>query len=303
MSFSATQQFTGVPDFNVIDINPTEVAKALQVYLDRGSKLVGVSLDDINRSVLKQFQDPSKVTLVDLITAGMKMFDAIVWLSGGRPSSHPLIVDPTMDKSKIPSLFEQARALFYVYFFLVTQARYPVKTGIANAPKVSNFLTTIMGMDKSQSYYIELLCSFDAAKFDPSWAKAVKFGKFGQETLSRFGLGVAGYRMFSPFKLYTIRPDAPTNLQNAARFAERVAKASPTWDIHPLTRDPAILTSRGNLNKNLGNLILDVFTDEQIAEMVTAKVLYQKPMREPNHRNYMSWADNDDVSGSQGIFH
>lgn len=301
-AFSATQSYIGVPDFKIIDIDTNEVAKALQVYLERGSKLVGVSLDDIDRSVTAIPSNAESTNLAGLLGIGMKLFDAIVWLSAGRPNSHPLVVNPNLKQGSLPSMAEIARAVFYVYFFLLTQARYPARQGVADPPKVSRFLYQIMGMTEPQHVYLEMICGFEASKFDPAWAKAVRFNNFGQETLSRFGLGVAGYRSFGPFKLYTPKDDTPENLKSAIRFAEKIAKSPPTWDVHPLTRNPTILTNRGNLNKNLGNLILDVFTDEQIKEMVSAKVLFSKPTREPNHRNYLSWAEKDDISGSTHIF-
>jgi hypothetical protein len=302
MPFSATQSYTGTPDFKVIDINPEEVAKTLQRYLERGSKLTGVSLDDISTSVSDLPTDVKKTTLADLLEKGMKLFDAIVWLSADRPSSHPLRVDAAMTKNKIPSLHEVSRAVFYVYFFLVTQARYPAGSKSTDKPRVANFLKVIMGMDDDQSVYVDRICSFDPQKFDPAWVKAVDFKGFGQETLSRFGLGVAGYRLFGPFKLYTIRDGLGQELIEAANFASTVAKAPATWDVHPLTRNVNILTNRGNLNKNLGNLILDVFTEEQINEMVTTKILYSKPTREAAHRNYLTWSSADDISGTTRIF-
>lgn len=302
MSFTSSVTMTGTPDFKVIDINPSEVAKALQVYLERGSRLTGVSLDDISTSVTDLPGDIKRVTLVGLLEIGMKLFDAIVWLSAGRPTSHPLRQDPTMTKDKLPSMHEIARSVFYVYFFLVTQARYPAGSRSTDQPTVANFLKVLMGMDAEQHVYVDRICSFDPQKFDPAWVRYVDFTGFGQESLSRFGLGVAGYRLFGPFKLYEPRTDLDGNLNNAVAFAQSVARAPATWDVHPLTRNVNILTNRGNLNKNLGNLILEVFTEEQITEMVNAKVLYAKPERQPAFRNYLQWAPQDDISGTTAIF-
>lgn len=292
----------GTPDFKIVDIDPLNVAQALQSYLERGSKLTGVSLDDIKLSLAKRIDNPDKVTLVDLINAGMKIFDALVWMTAGRPKTHPLTIDSAMSTSDIPSLHDVARAVFYCYFFLLTQARYPVRSSEVSAPQTPRFLSTVLGLAERQSHYVEMVCSFEPEKFDKNWIRHVNFMNLGQETISRFGLGVAGYRMFGPFKLYTPKPDHPSELADAVQFATKVATTAPTWDIHPATRNPTILTRRGNLNKNLGNLILDVFTDDQIEEMVTTKVLYQKPTREPNSRNYFQWSPNDDISGTSYIF-
>jgi hypothetical protein len=302
MSFSAVTSFTGVPDFKVIDINPEEVAKALQIYLERGSKLTGVSLDDISTSVISLPSGISSVNLVELLNLGMKLFDAIVWLTAGRPTTHPLSVDPAMTKDSLPSLHEVARSVFYVYFFIITQARYPAGSKNKEKPRVPNFLKVIMGMDKDQHVYVDRICSFEPQKFDQSWVRYVNFKNFGQESISRFGLGVAGYRLFGPFKLYKVKEGLSNELKDAASFAQKVAVAPATWDVHPSTRNPSVLTKRGNLNKNLGNLILEVFTTEQIEEMVSTKILFATPQKEVSCRNYLQWSPEDDISGSSLIF-
>lgn len=302
MAFQATAALTGVPDFGLIHIDAAQTAQAFQAYLNTASKLTGVSLDDISTRINSMPANVATVTLADLLKLGMKLFDAIVWLHAGRPLTHPLRADPALKKEDIPSLHEVARAVFYCYFMLLTQARYPAPTSAAEKPKIPNFLRTIMGMEKEQGYYVEQVCTFAPQKFDPSWVRFVSFQNFGQEVLSRFGLGVAGYRMFGPFGLYPAKPDIAENLKPAFEFARTLANAPASWDIHPLTRNPTVLTMRGNLNKNLGNLILSSFTDEQIAEMVTSKILFKRPEHEAAHRNYMQWTANDNISGNATIF-
>lgn len=302
MSFSNIPSVVGVPDFGIIHIDPVTVAAAFQTYLNAASKITGVSLDDIELGVHAPPSDLASCTLVDLLKGGMRLFDAVVWLTAGRPASHPVTADAAKTRSDIPTLQQVARAVFYCYFMLITQARYPASRNQEDKPVIPKFLKTIMGMTADQHTYVETVCSFTPQQFDPKWAQHVRFDGMGQEVLSRFGLGVAGYRMFGPFVLYETRPDISQNLRNAVEFARTVGLSPATWSIHPLTRDPNILKSRGNLNKNLGNLILDVFTDEIIDEMVAAKVIFRKPEREPTHRNYLSWARDDNISGAARIF-
>lgn len=304
MSFTATTAVTGKPDFGLIHIDPEAVAKCLQTYLDTASSLTGVSLDDISTAVIAEPKNGATASLVDLLEVGMKLFDAIVWITAGRPDSHPLSIDGGMKKEDIPSLHSVARAVFFCYFMLIVQARYPVSknTPAADAPKVPNFLRTIMGMDAKQHEYVETICSFEPQKFNAKWAKHVRFAGLGQEVLSRFGLGVAGYRYFGPFALYQPKAGLPQNLRTAFEFAKNVAVSAPSWDVHPLTRHPLVLTKRGNLNKNLGNLILDCFDEDTIKEMETAKVIFKYPTREPTHRNYLQWSAIDDITGTAMIF-
>lgn len=301
MPFKADPATLGVPDFGIIHIDPDQTAQAFQDYLRTASKLTGVSLDNIKTNLIELPADPRKATLADLVNKGMKLFDAVVWISAGRPVSHELKVDPAMKKESIPSMQDVARAVFYCYFMLLTQARYPVPRKESNKPKVPNFLRNIMGMQEEQSHYVELVCSFPPQQFDPAWAQYVSFKGFGREVLSRFGLGVAGYRMFGPFNLYQPKEDVDESLLPAFNFARNVARADPSWNIHPLTRDPNILGRRGNLNKNLGNLILDVFSEADIEEMAKSKVIFAKPEKNPTSREYLQWSAADDITGSKLI--
>lgn len=302
MVFTADIKTIGVPDFGLIHIDPQETAAAFDAYLHTASKLTGVALKDINTNVGVELADSSKATLVDLLAAGMKLFDAIVWLTAGRPKEYPLRLDPTITKEKIPSMHNVARSVFYCFFMLVTQARYPAPKSAAEKPKIPNFLRTIMGMEEEQHYYVEMVCSFNPQKFDPAWAKFVKFEGLGQEVLSRFGLGVAGYRMFSPFGIYPPRDDMKESLRPAFEFAKKVAKAASSWDVHPLTRNPNVLSKRGNLNKNLSNLMLEAFTVAQLEEMEKARLIFRVPVREPAFKEYNQWSADDDITGSALIF-
>jgi len=300
--FRANPQTLGMTNFKLINIDPEETAKAFQDYIDTGSKLTGVSLDDIKTGVRLMPTDPKVVPLAELLEKGMKLFDAIVWLTAGRPASHPLVLDPTITVQTTPSMHEIARSVFYCYFMLLTQARYPVPANEVQKPVIPNFLKTIMGMTEPQDIYVGRICSFNPNKFDPKWIRYVTFGKFGQEALSRFGLGVAGYRLFAPFKLYQPKIGLSPNLLNAFEFAKAVATARPSWQVHPLTRNPQVLTARGNLNKNLSNLMLEVFSTEDLAEMAATKVIYKVPTREANHVNYRTWGPADDITGTDFIF-
>jgi hypothetical protein len=301
-SFKAIPQVLGNPDFKIIHIDPEEVAKAFQSYLESASKLTGVSLDDISTAVNELPKDPQTATLTDLLERGMKLFDAVVWLTAGRPTSHPLTQDVALTKEQIPSLAKVADSVFYCYFMLMTQARYPVSQNEKEKPKIPNFLKTIMSLDQDQHVYVERICSFEPRKFDPKWAMYVQFKGLGQETLSRFGLGVAGYRNFGPFGLYKPKADMDSDLVPAFEFAKTIATSPASWNIHPLTRSPDVLSKRGNLNKNLNNLMLDVYTQEQLTEMKDAKIIFKIPEREPTHRNYFQWKAVDDISGKAHIF-
>lgn len=120
--------------------------------------------------------------------------------------------------------------------------------------------------------------------------------------MSGFGSAVAGYRYFAPFKLYEIKVDANPLAQQAYTVARGIAQSPASWDIHPLARSPGVLTSHGNLNKNLMNLILECFTAEQIQQMATDRIIYAVPTVQPGHTNWKNWQSAPRIGNVNPIF-
>ncbi|KAG6179915.1 hypothetical protein E4U36_005246 [Claviceps purpurea] len=304
MSFPKSVKIQSAPNFGIVHVDPKEVGLMLQPFLDRGSKLTDeVTVDDISTRVLSVPDKPEQAKLKDLLAIGMKLFDAVVWLAALDKSRHPLRADPTMRPDDIPSNDDVAKSVFYCYFMLLTQARYPPDDH--EIRKIPRFLTILMGMNKEPSYYVSKICTFELRRMNPSWIKHADYWNWTKDVLSRFGICVAGYRMFLPFDLYDAREGLPDNLVSAFTFARAVARAPASWNVHPLTRPRGpqdAITRRGNLNKNLGNLILDVFTDKQVDEMVKHRILFKRPDRDVAHREYLQWAAEDDISGTANIF-
>ncbi|CCE33383.1 uncharacterized protein CPUR_07307 [Claviceps purpurea 20.1] len=304
MSLPKSVKIQSAPNFGIVHVDPKEVALILQPFVDRGSKLTDeVTIDDISTRVLSVPDKPEQATLNDLLAIGMKHFDALVWLGAKDKSRHPLRADPTMKPDDIPSNNDVAKSVFYCYFVLLTQARYPPDDH--EIQQIPRFLSTLMQMNKEPSYYVSKICTFELRRMNPSWIKHMSYKFLTEKTVSRLGIGVAGYRMFVPFDLYDAREGLPDNLVSAFTFARAVARAPASWNVHPLTRPRGpqdAITRRGNLKKNLGNLILDVFTDEQIDDMVKQRILFKRPDRDVAHREYLQWAAEDDISGTANIF-
>ncbi|KAG6194115.1 hypothetical protein E4U10_003300 [Claviceps purpurea] len=306
MSFPKTVKIQSAPNFGIVHVDPKEVGLMLQPFLDRGSKLTDeVTVDDISTRVLSVPDKPEQATLNDLLAIGMKLFDAVVWLAALDKSRHPLRADPTMKSDDIPSNKDVTQSVFYCYFMLLTQARYPPDDH--EIQHIPHFLRIQMGMNKKPSYYVSKICTFEPRRMNPSWIKHMDFPALTKKLLFKSGLVVAGYRMFGPFDLFDhdAREGLSDNLVSAFTFARAVARAPASWNVHPLTRPRGpqdAITRRGNLDKNLGNLILDVFTDEQIDDMVKQRILLKKPDRDVAHREYLQWAAEDDISGTANIF-
>ncbi|KAG5916888.1 hypothetical protein E4U61_003198 [Claviceps capensis] len=171
MSFPKSAKVQSAPNFGIVHMEPKEVALILQPFLDRGScrdrsKLTDeVTVDDISTRVLSVPDKPEQATLKDLLAIGMKLFDAVVWLGAEDKSGHPLRADPTMKPDDIPSKNDVAQSVFYCYFMLLTQARYPPDDH--EIQQIPHFLRISMGMNKEPSYYISKICTFEPRRMNP----------------------------------------------------------------------------------------------------------------------------------------
>lgn len=104
--------------------------------------ITGDPIDSINTSLSVDYTVDKNTKLVDLIQHGCILFDALVWISANKPASKKPKVDPSRAETKPTVLADIVKAVFYVYFFLLTQARYPVTSTQRNPPKVAAFLTS-----------------------------------------------------------------------------------------------------------------------------------------------------------------
>jgi len=276
----------------VLDAN--EVATILSGFVDRGSKLSTVAASDPDTRVKTGAKAENLTDINSCLNAGMKIFDAIVWLKSGKVK--PLQEELEITDATIPSLSTVARAVFYNYFFLLTQAKYPTKTNNTatdnkgkKVPQKPAFLAKLLGLDKDPWHYAELICGFEITKFDPSWIRYYKSTSMGREAISRFGLGVAGYRMCGPFKFVNPDTDEAKFHSDSIEFVQYIARSVPNWCIHPLTRDVGFLSAVGNFNDNLNNMILDCYKKETIETMVKDRMLYTYPERKLRNNEWKAW--------------
>jgi hypothetical protein len=293
----------GQIDFNTIEPEYGQLALAVQNFLSYGSKRGHVLIEEL---VIVSDVDPLPTRFVSVSEAlkhGTKFFDACLYFTIPDERKPPIRILTDQNKPASREYGHIGEAIFVIYFYLLTRARVPARTGLDADHPIPRFLTNVLSLTQTMAHYLTLVAGFDIAKMDHKWIKEINMNDLGDEFRNRAGLGVAGYRMFGPFKSYTPMQGIAANLVSAVNVARQIATAPPDWDIHPLTRNPIILSNLGNLNKNLGNLILEVFTEAQITQMIDAKMIFQKPRVEPTHRQYRTWNIQQLIQLSNPIFH
>jgi hypothetical protein len=282
-------------NFDIKTIDQATIATALQQFVTLGSTKATLVIEDIDTSVLRDITPAGSRELMPYLNAGGRLFDYLAWTAFGKPASTQFNVSSDRAGS-VPSITDVCKAVFFCYFYLLTQARYPPRTNTDGThgsnvlrKQVPKFLTVVMGCSLQPEEYCQMLASFELERFGTGWVRHISFQNFGNESMNRFGLGVAGYRYFAPFSYISVKEDAPENIKAAARWAKSVAEQPHSWKIHPVTRDAAMLTKYGNLNKGLSNLMLDAFTTEQIEGLVRHRQIYAVPTKDPLHTKYTQW--------------
>jgi len=285
-----------------IHYDVADLAARLIRFVVQGSKRHSLSKADLTVVKSNADQEPDPVTFTWLIEHGTRFFDALFFLSLPQ-NERPAI--RTVAAANIPApvtVAQICQALFFQLFMILTRAAPSEAAGANIGRDVPNFLSQVLGLNEPPVVYARRLASFHLNKIDPAWAKHIPLGQLGREAISRFGLGVAGYRYLAPFKLLPCRDDAPANIRQAYDIARELAVAPASWQIHPSTRDPQLLTVYGPLNANLGNLMLECFTNDQLVTLVATRAIYEMPQHQVGHVNYRTWGVGFALNPAENIF-
>jgi hypothetical protein len=260
---------------------------------------------------------PVPTTLKGLMANGVKFLDAVIWLSlrdqdRPGPKERPMRKDPK-SRYEWPVHNDVGRItkfIFVVYFFIMIRGHAPTDTGDYKDQPMPKFISNVLGISEPTREIAEYLADFPLNNMDPSWVRHISVKGLSQEAVSRFGLGVAGYRIVSVFNV--VAPDLyqdpekedgkevhdneakplskkPAWLDAAVEVARSFHKAGVCWDFHPATRSANVLSKYGNINKNAANLILRCYKPSTIQSLVSTKKLAQMPREDPAHTNYQNW--------------
>jgi len=310
-------------DLGVVNFDPIVLAGIFSDYIIQGSKVHSLNRDQIKvyANIINPFvgkedtivqvmgEHTVACTIPGLMAAGTKFMDAVAWLCI-KPENRPLplVHKPAKDDKMdfVPKLFnvpsKLCSAMFFYYFYIIIRARAPEETTNTKTDPIPAFLSKVLGISETANEVAEYLSSFPLKCIDPAWVKHIDMKAISRESVSRFGLGVAGYRLCSPFKLAKPKEGLTDDLKEAIIVATSFTEAMPCWDFHPATRNPEIIAKYGNINKNLGNLILEVFDDATIDMLVKNKTIFSKPVHDPTATQYRNWNKSMCYKATRPIF-
>jgi hypothetical protein len=289
--------------FNIVDIKLDQIAQVLRSFLIVGSKRATISIESLVIVSDKEAMPQRFESIAEALANGTKLFDAICYFSLPAEQRPDIVapIDGQLPDTKDP--VEISRAFFYQCFLVLTRGSPSISNDATIGSSVPAFLARILGLNKAPLFYADRLAGFPIVNLDWRFVSYFDYSDIGQEALNRFGLGVAGYRLLNPFKLYVPRDNITPQQRIAYNFLRTIAVRPADWSIHPVTRDTAIIQEFGSINNNAGNLILDIYTQAQIDNMIATKVLFKYPIKDPKSTQYLTWNDTTRINLIRPIFH
>lgn len=222
---------------------------------------------------------------------GTKFFDALYYFAAEQTDRPGVAAGADLGDRLDETILLAKRRLLWTALFLMLRGSYPQSEGQAIGQDIPAFLVNIAGMNEPPAVTARGLASFSLINIPSGWIRHIDWQGFAPEIRQRLALGLAGYRLLGPFKVYNVRPDADDDVKAAFHWVRQVAQARPDYAILSATRSPDMIARLGSWNKALGNLILLAFTEQQINEMVQVKILFARPQRDPRSDSWRSWAE------------
>lgn len=237
---------------------------------------------------------PKDVT--EAIRWGTKFFDAVYYFGLESALRPGITAGSDIGGDVSVAVMLTKKRLLWTAIFLMLRGSYPESTGTATGSDIPAFLVNICGMNESPCDCAAGLASFKLSSISPLWIREIQWSQFAAPIRQRLGLGLAGYRSLTPFKMYECRQEASDEAKEAFKWVRRITQAPADYAILSCTRSAALISKLGSWNAALGNLALECFSKEDLAEMENVRILYQIPTRDPRADTWRAWVSGGDLA-------
>jgi len=252
-----------------------------------------VILDDLQ--VYKSPKGAVPTTVSQALHNGTKFFDAAYYLSLSNVEGIKLLDYDNDNRCGEENAVSQRKHAMILAIWCLLRGSYPHGQAVQPGTDVPAFIQNILGYRGTGTELTELLCSFDIMKIPLDWLKSVAWNRLPIEVRQRLSLGMAGFRLFTPFKILTPRNNISEQAKKAHDIVLALIRSGPTWDLFPPTRSAVVAARFGSLNKALESLMVNVFEDSDLAKITGGdlKVLFRKPVDDLRFQGWMSWKEED----------
>jgi hypothetical protein len=278
---------------DVIDLDVAMLGTQIMRLIKDVGQLEVVTVADLRVFGESETKLPKDVT--EAIKWGTKFFDAIYYFALESSLRPGITTGAIIGGDVNAAVMLTKKRLLWTAIFLMLRGSYPESTGMTTGSDIPAFLVNICGMNESPSDCAAGLASFNLGSISPLWIREIKWAQFAAPIRQRLGLGLAGYRALTPFKMYECKESASAEAKAAFEWVRRITQAPADYAILSCTRDAALISKLGSWNAALGNLSLECFSREDLAEMESVRILFQIPTRDPRADTWRAWVSGGDL--------
>jgi len=284
---------------DVIELDVALLGQQIMRLIKDVGQLEVVTVADLKVFGESETEPPKDVT--DAIKWGTKFFDAVYYFALESSLRPGITAGTDIGGDLNVSVMLTKKRLLWTAIFLMLRGSYPESRGMVTGSDIPAFLVNICGMNESPFDCASGLASFNLGSISPLWIREIQWSQFAAPIRQRLGLGLAGYRSLTPFKMYECRPNASVEAKAAFDWVRRITQAPADYAILSCTRDANLISKLGSWNAALGNLSLECFSKEDLAEMESVRILYQIPTRDPRADTWRAWVSGGDLVLSDPI--
>jgi len=278
----------------IVDIDIDALGSKIGSLIADVGQLNVVSVGDLKVFGSSDAKPP--VDVKEAIQWGTKFFDALYYFALAE-AQRPAVKGGISGINEIgESMLLVKKRLLWTAIFLMLRGSYPEAQGSRVGTDIPAFLVNICQMKESPADTANGLASFPLGAINPRWIKKIDWSKFAGPIRQRLALGLAGYRQLGPFKLYDCQNGADSSVLEAFNWVRSITSKPLDYSILSATRDPSLISRLGSWNKALGNLMLVCFTQDQLQEMVSNKIIFSIPVRDPRSDTWKSWSSGGELS-------
>lgn len=248
---------------------------------------------------LKVYGDPAKnngnggiappADVLDALMWGTRFFDARFYFMLDATRRPPILEGTRSVDSPATMVATVGRRLSWMAMFMMLRGGYPSSEANVVGANVPKFLMDIFPANLSPKGVADSLASFPLNKIKPDWIKTIDWTQAGAEFGQRLGLAVAGYRILGMFKIYEPRSDADGVERAAHHWIRNLAKQPVDYDIMSITRSPALIAKLGPWNKNLYSAVWHIFSEHDIQEARSRKIIPAQARLDTGVYNWKTW--------------
>lgn len=277
----------------IINYDITQLGAAIMSQISDVGRLHLITAGDLQ--IFGQNVDQPPTDVRTAVRYGTKFFDALLYFSLENARRPAVQMGPDNLENLSNLIITTKKHLLWMAIFLMLRGSYPSDAGQAVGTNIPAFLRNICGMNISPAELAASLASFELRNLNPNWIRQINWTDFAPEIRQRLGLGLAGYRMLSPFSCYPLRQGVSDEARAAANWVININNQPLDFAILSCTRSPAIVSRYKSWNKSLGNLLLECYTQAQLTEMVQNRIIFAMPVRDPRSDTWRTWANDGNL--------